>query len=190
MKAGPKNTGPGSWTPAIAEHMSKRSYVQLKDHLLAEASVAALAETFKVLGDATRVRILDALARGRGPRLRSRPAARADPVRRSSTQLRLAAPHAAREVAAAPASTSTTTSPDEGSPHRRPLRAGARARCWSAPSCATADPRAARPSHGIAAARHAHDARRRPSWAAAGAGAHRHVRGWHDHHLHRLRAAC
>jgi ArsR family transcriptional regulator, lead/cadmium/zinc/bismuth-responsive transcriptional repressor len=43
--------------------MSTRSYVPLRRRLLDEASVAALAETFKVLGDATRVRILDALAR-------------------------------------------------------------------------------------------------------------------------------
>jgi DNA-binding transcriptional ArsR family regulator len=35
----------------------------MKEHLLDERAVAALAETFKVLGDATRVRILDALAR-------------------------------------------------------------------------------------------------------------------------------
>jgi ArsR family transcriptional regulator len=47
--------------------MSKRSYVQLKERLLDEASVAALAETFKVLGDTTRVRILDALARAEVP---------------------------------------------------------------------------------------------------------------------------
>jgi DNA-binding transcriptional ArsR family regulator len=47
--------------------MSKRSYVQLKDRLLDQASVAALAETFKVLGDTTRVRILDALARAEVP---------------------------------------------------------------------------------------------------------------------------
>ena len=47
--------------------MSKRSYVQLKGRLLDEASVAALAETFKVLGDTTRVRILDALARAEVP---------------------------------------------------------------------------------------------------------------------------
>src|SRR5258708_12912738 len=47
--------------------MSKRSYVQLKARLLDEASVAALAETFKVLGDTTRVRILDALARAEVP---------------------------------------------------------------------------------------------------------------------------
>lgn len=47
--------------------MSKRSYVQLKGRLLDEAAVAALAETFKVLGDATRVRILDALARAEVP---------------------------------------------------------------------------------------------------------------------------
>ena len=47
--------------------MSTRSYVQLKARLLDEASVAALAETFKVLGDTTRVRILDALARAEVP---------------------------------------------------------------------------------------------------------------------------
>jgi len=48
------------------EHMSKSSYVRrsassLKKGLLPERSVAALADTFNVLGDATRVRILDAL---------------------------------------------------------------------------------------------------------------------------------
>jgi ArsR family transcriptional regulator, lead/cadmium/zinc/bismuth-responsive transcriptional repressor len=43
--------------------MSTRSYVQSKSGRLDDASAAALAETFKVLGDATRVRILDALAR-------------------------------------------------------------------------------------------------------------------------------
>jgi DNA-binding transcriptional ArsR family regulator len=42
--------------------MSKRSHVQPAGRLLDEASVTALAETFKVLGDTTRVRILDALA--------------------------------------------------------------------------------------------------------------------------------
>ena len=46
--------------------MSNRSYVQLSARLLSEPSVAALAETFKVLGDTTRVRILDALSRVRG----------------------------------------------------------------------------------------------------------------------------
>jgi DNA-binding transcriptional ArsR family regulator len=35
----------------------------MKVQLLGDASVEALAETFKVLGDATRVRILDALSR-------------------------------------------------------------------------------------------------------------------------------
>jgi ArsR family transcriptional regulator len=39
----------------------------LKGRLLDEPSVAALAETFKVLGDPTRVRILDALAREEVP---------------------------------------------------------------------------------------------------------------------------
>jgi len=48
--------------------MSNSSYVRgsaasLKKALLPERSVAALADTFKVLGDATRVRILDALLR-------------------------------------------------------------------------------------------------------------------------------
>jgi len=47
--------------------MSKGSYVQLKARLLDDASVAALAETFKVLGDSTRVRILDALAHAEVP---------------------------------------------------------------------------------------------------------------------------
>src|SRR5213593_140175 len=41
--------------------MSTRSYV--KPRLLGESAVMALAETFKVLGDTTRVRILDALSR-------------------------------------------------------------------------------------------------------------------------------
>lgn len=35
----------------------------MRDRLLADESAAALAETFKVLGDVTRVRILDALSR-------------------------------------------------------------------------------------------------------------------------------
>jgi DNA-binding transcriptional ArsR family regulator len=47
--------------------MSKHSYVHLKERLLDEGSVAALAETFKILGDTTRVRILDALARAEVP---------------------------------------------------------------------------------------------------------------------------
>jgi ArsR family transcriptional regulator len=37
--------------------------LRLKRALLAESSVVALAETFKVLGDTTRVRMLDALSR-------------------------------------------------------------------------------------------------------------------------------
>ena len=47
--------------------MKKRSYVQLSERLLDQASVTALAETFKVLGDVTRVRMLDALAHGEVP---------------------------------------------------------------------------------------------------------------------------
>src|SRR5262245_57363497 len=37
--------------------------VEVRDRLLAEPTVAALAEIFKTLGDTTRVRILDALSR-------------------------------------------------------------------------------------------------------------------------------
>src|SRR5215211_2120598 len=44
--------------------MTTCSYIEdVKAQLLSEVSVAALAETFKVLGDITRVRILDALSR-------------------------------------------------------------------------------------------------------------------------------
>src|SRR5882672_10815565 len=43
--------------------MSTRSYVPRKRAPLTDDSAAALAETFKVLGDTTRVRILDALSR-------------------------------------------------------------------------------------------------------------------------------
>lgn len=47
--------------------MSIRSHVQARDRRLADHSALALAETFKVLGDVTRVRILDALAREEVP---------------------------------------------------------------------------------------------------------------------------
>ena len=49
--------------------MSNRSYVRstAADALLDDASASALAETFKVLGDPTRVRILDALLRSEVP---------------------------------------------------------------------------------------------------------------------------
>ena len=47
--------------------MSTNSYVRLRSRLLDEASTTALAETFKVLGDPTRVRILDALAHAEVP---------------------------------------------------------------------------------------------------------------------------
>ena len=47
--------------------MNIRSHVQVKDRRLADDSAAALADTFKVLGDVTRVRILDALARDEVP---------------------------------------------------------------------------------------------------------------------------
>ena len=47
--------------------MSTRSYVGSRNTRLDDATAAALAETFKVLGDPTRVRILDALARAEVP---------------------------------------------------------------------------------------------------------------------------
>src|SRR5438132_1893425 len=47
--------------------MSNTSYVAVKARLLDEASTTALAETFRVLGDPTRVRILDALASAEVP---------------------------------------------------------------------------------------------------------------------------
>ena len=43
--------------------LSRSATAALRRELLAEGAVAALAETFKLLGDATRVRILDALSR-------------------------------------------------------------------------------------------------------------------------------
>ena len=47
--------------------MNIRSYVAVKERLLDDRSASALAETFKILGDPTRVRILDALARAEVP---------------------------------------------------------------------------------------------------------------------------
>jgi len=49
------------------KHMSIRSHTQIHERPLAADSAEALAETFKVLGDVTRVRILDALARDEVP---------------------------------------------------------------------------------------------------------------------------
>ena len=55
-------------TPELAEacaafHLDSRKVSALRKAMLGIQSVAALAETFKVLGDVTRVRILDALSR-------------------------------------------------------------------------------------------------------------------------------
>jgi ArsR family transcriptional regulator len=47
--------------------MSTRSYVEIRERLLDDETASALAETFKVLGDPTRVRILDLLARAEVP---------------------------------------------------------------------------------------------------------------------------
>src|SRR5215217_7348811 len=47
--------------------MSISSHIQMRKGLLADAAATALADTFKVLGDPTRVRILDALAHAEVP---------------------------------------------------------------------------------------------------------------------------
>jgi len=47
--------------------MSISSHIQMRKGLLADAAATALADTFKVLGDPTRVRILDALSRAEVP---------------------------------------------------------------------------------------------------------------------------
>ncbi len=44
-------------------HLDPRKVAAVRTQLLDDSAVAALAETFKVLGDNTRVRILDALSR-------------------------------------------------------------------------------------------------------------------------------
>ena len=49
--------------PCAAFHLELRKVIALRKAMLGLPSVAALAETFKVLGDVTRVRILDALSR-------------------------------------------------------------------------------------------------------------------------------
>ena len=46
-----------------AYHLDSASVALIKRGLLPDRSVAALAETFKVLGDMTRIRILDAISR-------------------------------------------------------------------------------------------------------------------------------
>jgi DNA-binding transcriptional ArsR family regulator len=45
-------------------HLDPAKVARLRAALIAEPSVAALAETFRVLGDPTRVRLLDALSHG------------------------------------------------------------------------------------------------------------------------------
>ena len=47
-----------------AEHLDERGVALRRQRLIAPPAVVALAETFRVLGDPTRVRILDALAGG------------------------------------------------------------------------------------------------------------------------------
>jgi DNA-binding transcriptional ArsR family regulator len=47
-----------------AEHLDPRASASRRERLLAPRTVEALADTFRVLGDPTRVRILDALTSG------------------------------------------------------------------------------------------------------------------------------
>jgi DNA-binding transcriptional ArsR family regulator len=56
-------------SPAVGEacdvyHLDPARVARLRAALIAEPSVTALAETFRVLGDPTRVRLLDALSHG------------------------------------------------------------------------------------------------------------------------------
>src|SRR5436309_14418704 len=55
--------GPKSQDACDVFHLDPAKVALLKARLLTEDSVFALAETFKLLGDTTRVRILDALSR-------------------------------------------------------------------------------------------------------------------------------
>jgi DNA-binding transcriptional ArsR family regulator len=54
---------PGAADHCDVFHLDPAKVTALKKKLLSESSVGALADTFKLLGDATRVRILDALSR-------------------------------------------------------------------------------------------------------------------------------
>src|SRR5437773_12461552 len=56
-------TNPESLDSCSVFHLDPAKVATLKTTLLGERSVVALAEMFKVLGDMTRVRILDALSR-------------------------------------------------------------------------------------------------------------------------------
>ena len=62
--ANPENpANPANLDSCDVFHLDPAKVATLKRALLGEDSVVPLAETFKVLGDTTRVRILDALAR-------------------------------------------------------------------------------------------------------------------------------
>src|SRR5438132_7871614 len=66
-RANPENpanpANPATLDACDVFHLDPVKVAGLKTTLLGERAVTALAETFKVLGDATRVRILDALSR-------------------------------------------------------------------------------------------------------------------------------
>jgi ArsR family transcriptional regulator, lead/cadmium/zinc/bismuth-responsive transcriptional repressor len=51
-------------TACGAEHLDPRGTVLRRQQLMPDTAVRAIAETFRILGDPTRVRILDALAGG------------------------------------------------------------------------------------------------------------------------------
>jgi len=61
--AAPSDLSRGREDACDVFHLDPAKVLALKKTLLEAGSVAALAETFKVLGDTTRVRILDALSR-------------------------------------------------------------------------------------------------------------------------------
>src|SRR5579859_6490371 len=51
-------------TPCEAPHLDPRASAARRQHLMPAHAVEALSETFRMLGDPTRVRILDVLAGG------------------------------------------------------------------------------------------------------------------------------
>src|SRR5512139_1415350 len=62
LPAAPIRTASGSGTPSWTLRARPDLAAQLRKGLIGDADVATLAETFRMLGDATRVRMLDALA--------------------------------------------------------------------------------------------------------------------------------
>jgi DNA-binding transcriptional ArsR family regulator len=68
-RSAPRSAGPARLGQPVAEacdvfHIDPVTLARLREALISPASVDALAETFRALGDPTRVRVLDALSHG------------------------------------------------------------------------------------------------------------------------------